>query len=75
MSLFTVSGFPNFKEHIFPGTPFTWCFQIEEFTLYSMFKHSLNGKGIVYGPNGKGIMASMEYILMIYSPYGKGMDL
>ena len=28
MSLSTVSGFPNFKEHIFPGTPFTWCFQI-----------------------------------------------
>ena len=40
-----------------------------------MFKHSLNGKGRVYGPNGKGIMASMKHILIIYSPNGKGMDL
>ena len=40
-----------------------------------MFKHSLNGKGRVYGPNGKGIMASMEHILITYSPNGKGMDL
>ena len=38
-----------------------------------MFKHSLNGKGIVYAPNGKRIMASMEYTLMIYNPSGKGM--
>ena len=38
-----------------------------------MFKHSPNGKGTVYGPNGKGIMASMEYI--IYSPHGKDKDL
>ena len=38
-----------------------------------MFKDSLNGKGIVYGPNGKRIMASMEYTLMIYNPSGKGM--
>ena len=30
---------------------------------------------MVYGPNGKGTMASMEYILIIYSPNGKGMDL
>ena len=28
-----------------------------------------------HGPNGKGIMASLEYILIIYSPNGKGMDL
>ena len=28
-----------------------------------------------HGPNGKGIMASMEYILIIYSPNGKDMDL
>ena len=40
-----------------------------------MFKHSPNGKGMVYGPNGKGIMASMEYTLIIYSPNGKGMVL
>ena len=40
-----------------------------------MIKHNSNGKGMVYGPNGKGIMASMEYTLMIYSPSGKGMVL
>ena len=40
-----------------------------------MFKHSPNGKGMVYGPNGKGIMASMEYSLIIYSPNGRGMVL
>ena len=40
-----------------------------------MFKHSPNGKGMVYGPNGKGIMASLEYTLIIYSPNGKGMAL
>ena len=28
-----------------------------------------------HGPNGKGFMASMEYILIIYSPNGKDMDL
>ena len=36
-----------------------------------MFKHSPNGKGMVYGPNGKGIMASVEYPLIIYSPMEK----
>ena len=30
---------------------------------------------MVYGPNGKGIMASLEYTLIIYSPNGKGMAL
>ena len=40
-----------------------------------MFKHSPNGKGMVYGPNGKGIMASLEYTLIIYSPNEKGMVL
>ena len=30
---------------------------------------------MVYGPNGKGIMASVEYTLIIYSLYGKGMVL
>ena len=40
-----------------------------------MFKHSPNGKGMVYDPNGKGIMASMEYSLIIYSPNGRGMVL
>ena len=40
-----------------------------------MFKHSPNGKGMVYGPNGKGIMASIEYSLTIYSPNGRGMVL
>ena len=28
-----------------------------------MFKHSPNGKGMVYGPNGKGIMNLVEYTL------------
>ena len=37
-----------------------------------MFKHRPNGKGMVYGPNGKGIVNSVEYTLMIYSPNGKG---
>ena len=40
-----------------------------------MFKHSPNGKGMVYGPNGKGIMASLKYTLIIYSSSGKGMAL
>ena len=40
-----------------------------------MFKHIPNGKGMVYGPNGKGIMASLEYILIIYSPHEKDMVL
>ena len=52
----------DFKEHL------------SVVALCSMFKHSPNGKVMVYGPNGKGIMASMEYILIIYSPNGKGMD-
>ena len=30
---------------------------------------------MVYGLNGKKIMASMEYTLIIYSPNGKGMVL
>ena len=38
-----------------------------------MFKHSPNGKDMVYGPNGKGIMASMEYTPMVYNPTGKVM--
>ena len=45
------------------------------FTLCSMFEHSPNGKGMVYGFNGKGIMASIEYTLIIYGPSGKGMVL
>ena len=28
LSLFSVSGFPSFKEHKFEGTPFSDCFQI-----------------------------------------------
>ena len=36
-----------------------------------MLKHSPNRKGMVYGPNGKGIMASMEYTLIMYSPMEK----
>ena len=30
---------------------------------------------MVYGPNGKGIMASLEYTLIIYIPNGKVMAL
>ena len=40
-----------------------------------MFKRSPNGRGMVYGSNGKGIAASMECTLIIYSPNGKGMVL
>ena len=45
-----------------------------------MFKHSPNGKGMVYGRNGiypqrKGIMVPTGYTLMVYSPKGKGMVL
>ena len=40
-----------------------------------MLKHSPCGSDMVYGPNGKGIMASMEYTLIIYSPNGKGIVL
>ena len=47
----------------------------QELTLCSMFKHSPSGKGMVYGPNGKGTMDSIEYSLVIYSPNGKGMIL
>ena len=49
--------------------------ETEEFTLCSMFKQIPNGKGMVYGPNGKRIMASLEYTLIIYSSSGKGMAL
>ena len=43
------------------------------------FKHSPNGKDMVYGaieykPNGKSITDPMEYTLIVYSPIGKGMD-
>ena len=40
-----------------------------------MLNHSPNGKGMVYGLNGKGIMVSMEFTLIIYSPNEKGMVL
>ena len=33
----------------------------QEFKLCLVFKHSPNGKGMIYGPNGKEIMAPMEY--------------
>ena len=46
-----------------------------EFTLCSTFKHIPDGESMVYGPNGKGIMASLEYTLIIYNPNGKGMAL
>ena len=45
-----------------------------------MYKHSPNEKVIVYGPNGiqpngKDIMAPMEYDIMVYSPNGNRMVL
>ena len=40
-----------------------------------MLNHSPNGKGMVYGLNGKRIMVSMEFTLIIYSPNEKGMVL
>ena len=68
-----------FKEH-FPKVAFKHSIcDIEnktyEFTLCSMLKHSPNEKGMIYGPNGKGIVASMEYSIIIYSPNEKGMVL
>ena len=38
-----------------------------------MFKLGLNEKGMVYGPNGKDLMAPVECTLMVYSSNGKGM--
>ena len=49
--------------------------EIQEFTLCLMFKHSPNGKDMAYSPNGKAIMASLEYTLIIYSLNEKGMVL
>ena len=40
-----------------------------------MFKHCPNETSMIYGPNVKGIMASMGYTLKIYSPNRKDMDL
>ena len=40
-----------------------------------MFYHSPNEKGMAYGPNGKEIMVSIEYTLIIHSPNEKGMVL
>ena len=33
-----------------------------------MFQYSLNGKGMIYGPNRKRITDPMECNLMVYSP-------
>ena len=38
-----------------------------------MFKNSPNEKGMIYGPNGKGIMMPMEHTPMVDSPNRKGM--
>ena len=40
-----------------------------------MFILSLNGKGMIYGPNGKSIMVPMEYTPVVYRSNGKGMVL
>ena len=80
-SLSSVSGFPNtyFKEHLSMfASKYSICNMENKtygFTLCSMFKHSPNGKSMVYGPNGKGIMALIEYTLIIYGPSGKSMVL
>ena len=47
----------------------------QEFKVCSMFKHSVSWKGMVYGPNVKGIMATMKYTPMVYSPNEKGIVL
>ena len=76
-----MSGFPSFTENIFQRTPFGGCFQYSicsmesntsEFKLCYMFKHSINEKGMVYGPNGKDIMTPSECSFMVYTPNGKG---
>ena len=68
-----------FKEHLsVVASNYSICdmeSKTQEFTICSMFKHSPNGKDMVYGHIGKGIVASMEYILIIYSTNGKGMVL
>ena len=38
-----------------------------------MPKHSHDGKGMIYGPNGKDIMAPVEYMPKFNSPNGKDM--
>ena len=69
-----------FKEHLSVVAPkYSICYMennSKEFKLCSMFKHSPNGKGKVYGPmeyspNENDIMAPVEYNLMVYSPSGK----
>ena len=40
-----------------------------------MFTLSLNGKGMIYGSNGKRIMVPMEYTPMVYRSNGKDMVL
>ena len=39
------------------------------------YDQCLNIAPMVYDPNEKGIMASMEYTIMSYSPNGKGANL
>ena len=41
------------------------------FKLCSLFKHSPTGKGLIYDPNGEGIMTPMEYKLMFIAPMEK----
>ena len=48
----------------------------QEFKLCSMFKHSPNGKGMIYcrnliNPNGEGVMATMEYTSWLIAPMEK----
>ena len=46
-----------------------------EFKLCLLFKLSPNGRGMIFGPNGKDIMAPMECTPMVYNCNGKGMVL
>ena len=61
VSLFSVSGLPSFKEHMFQVIPLSGRFQIRDMQYGKqylsiqtmlMFRLSPNGKGMVYGPNG-----------------------
>ena len=76
VSLFSVIGFPSFKEYISEETPFSDCFQI----YYLWYGKKDLGKTLFQclniAPMKKAcFMTPMEYTLIIYSPNEKGMVL
>ena len=90
VSLFSVSGSPSFKNHIFQETPFSGCFHIFAYAIWKTIPRNLNYVQCLnitpmekvwfmvpkeYSPNRKGIMAPIEYTLMVYSSNGISMFL